>query len=379
VVHLLYHTLGDRRLFGAVGFTVNLNWVRSQYFDDILRQISAIGNVEGSISLEVSDPNGAVVATTRPGARLTDVLHARQFMLSFLDPDLVPERDLPPAAAVPKWTASVSAADDATLIAATRGSSRTLGLAIVAAGAVILGLFLTLRALKASADLADMQSEFISSATHELKTPLAVFQLVAETLAKGRYHSAETIRTYAGLLSDQTHFLERIIDNLLAYGSLGHVAQRYAFQPLSLPEVVETALERFDARLAATGIEVKIDLPRELPKVRADRQALLQVFENVIDNAIKYSPDGDALIVAAFAQNGRVHVQITDRGVGVPPDERTKVFEKFYRGRLTSTIRGSGLGLAIARRVIEDHQGEIELRPAQPKGTTVDIGLPLAS
>src|SRR5262249_42371292 len=103
------------------------------------------------------------------------------------------------------------------------------------------------------------------------------------------------------------------------------------------------------------------------------------VFENVIDNAIKYSPEGDALIVSAFAQNGRVHVQITDRGVGVPPDERTKVFEKFYRGRLTSSVRGSGLGLAIARRLVTHHQGEIELRAADPKGTTVDIGLPLAS
>lgn len=376
VVHLLYHTQGDRRLLGAVGFTANLDWVREQYFHEILRQISAIGNVEDSISLAVSDDTGALVASTRPGSALTGALHARRFPLSFLDRDLVSDAEQS-AGPAPEWTASVSVADDRTLAAAASGSARTRWLILAAAAAVIMGLMFTLRALKASAELADMQSEFISSATHELKTPLAVFQLVAETLAKGRYHSTDTIRTYAGLLSDHSHLLERLIDNLLTYASLSNVTQRYAFQPLNLAEVVESALERFDARLAATGIEVRIDVSPELPQVRADRQTILQVFDNVIDNAIKYSPEGDVLIIKGAALKGLVHVEITDRGVGIPLDERAKVFEKFYRGQGTTFVGGSGLGLAIARRVVEDHGGRIELRTAVPKGTTVDIGLPL--
>jgi signal transduction histidine kinase len=379
VVHLLYHTLGERRLYGAIGFTVNLNWVRHEYFQDILKQISAIGNIEGSTSLSITDHTGALVASTKLGATRTDMLHSRKFRLSFLDPDLVLDTDETLVSASPEWTASVSAADDQGLAAASRGSSRTLWLVIAAAVAIIMGVVFTLRALKASSDLADMQSEFVASATHELKTPLAVFQLVAETLAKGRYHSAETIRVYAGLLSDQTHLLERLIDNVLAYGSLGHVAQRYAFQALSLSEILESALERFDARLAATGMEVKVDVSPDLPKVRADRQSLMQVFDNVIDNAIKYSPNGDALTVRATAVNGLVHVEIADRGVGIPEDERGRVFEKFYRGQGAINTPGSGLGLTIARRVINDHGGRIELRSGTPDGTVVDIGLPVAN
>ena len=379
VVHLLYHTIGERRLFGAIGFTVNLNWVRNEYFQDILKQISTIGNIEGSTSLSILDHNGALVASTKSGATPADVLHSRTFRLSFLDPDLVLDTDQTLVSASPEWTASVSAADDQSMAAASRGSSRTLLLVIAAGVAITMGVVFTLRALKASSDLADMQSEFVASATHELKTPLAVFQLVAETLAKGRYHSAETIRVYAGLLSDQTHLLERLIDNVLAYGSLGHVAQRYAFQALNLSEIVESALERFDARLAATGMEVRVDVSPDLPRVRADRQSLMQVFDNVIDNAIKYSPNGDTLTVRGTAVNGLVHVEIADRGVGIPEDERGRVFEKFYRGPATINTPGSGLGLTIARRVVKDHGGHIELRSGTPNGTVVDIGLPVAN
>jgi signal transduction histidine kinase len=374
VVHLLYHTTGERRLFGAVGFMVNLTWVRDEYFDEILRQISAIGGVEETISLTVSDEAGRLVATTRPGAASSDVLHARPFPLSFVDPDLVIDLDANTLHSR-EWTASVSAADDRTVAAAVRGSTRTLWLVIAAAAAVMMGLLFTLRALKASAELAEMQSEFISSATHELKTPLAVFQLVAETLAKGRYHSAETIRTYAGLLSEQSQLLERLIDNVLAYASPGNAAQRYTMQALKLSDLVELALERFDARLAGTGIEVKVEVSPELPSIRGDRQALLQVFENVIDNAIKYAPGSETLTIRAGVQNGLLHVEITDGGEGIPADEREKVFQKFYR-RPGSKVGGSGLGLAIARRVVHDHRGRIEIRAAHPRGTTVDVGLP---
>jgi signal transduction histidine kinase len=101
------------------------------------------------------------------------------------------------------------------------------------------------------------------------------------------------------------------------------------------------------------------------------------VLDNVIDNALKYSLEETTLAIAAAARQGFVHVEVSDQGPGIPADEREKVFQKFYRGR--SVVRGgSGLGLAIARRVVEDHGGEIVVRDAEPHGTTVDIFLPVA-
>ncbi len=373
VVRLLYHTAGGRRLFGLVGFTVNLPWVNAHYFPDILGQISAIGDVEDSLSLAVADESGRLVARTRAREPQPGALHERRFPFSFLDPDLSASGYEPEAR---EWTASVSVADDRTLAAAALGSSRTLWLIALAAAAAVLGLLLTLRALRRSAELADMQSEFIASATHELKTPLALFQLVAETLAKGRYESADTIRTYAGMLSEQSTLLERLIDNLLAYASFGHVSQRYNLQPQDIAGIVETALERFDARLAATGTEARVELSPNLPPVRADRQALLQVFDNVIDNALKYSPPGAPFVVKAYLSGREVVVDITDTGPGISSDERDRVFEKFYRGK-DATARGSGLGLAISKRVISDHRGKIEILDATPRGTTIRISIPV--
>src|SRR5204862_2608925 len=151
---------------------------------------------------------------------------------------------------------------------------------------------------------------------------------------------------YAGLLSHQAQLLERLIDNLLSYASMSGTPQRYAFRQLSVADVLESALERFDARLAASGLEVRVDIPRDLPSIRGDQQTLVQAFDNVIDNAIKYSPEGDLLVVRAVANRSTIHIEITDRGVGIPAIEREKVFQKFYRGK-NATDGGSGRGLAI--------------------------------
>jgi signal transduction histidine kinase len=176
------------------------------------------------------------------------------------------------------------------------------------------------------------------------------------------------------MLAEQTHLLERLIDNLLAYASMRHVARRYRFEALSVPALVEAALERFDARLAATGLEVNVDVPRDLPEIRGDRAALLQVLDNLIDNALKYSPQARALSISARADGDTVRIAIVDQGIGIPAGERGKVFEKFYRVQ-GAPAGGSGLGLAIAQRVVDDHGGTITIAAAEPQGTIVEIVL----
>jgi signal transduction histidine kinase len=198
---------------------------------------------------------------------------------------------------------------------------------------------------------------------------------VAETLSKGRYPSENAIRSYGGMLAEQTHLLERLIDNVLAYASMQHVARRYRFEPLAVAPLVEAALERFDARLAASGLEVNVDVPSDLPPIRGDRTALLQVLDNLIDNALKYSPQARALSISARADGDMVRIAIVDQGIGIPADERDKVFEKFYRVE-GAPAGGSGLGLAISQRVVYDHGGAIVISGAAPQGTRVEITLP---
>jgi signal transduction histidine kinase len=374
VVHLLFYTTDASRVHALAGFLVNLDWVRREYFAELVQQIARIGGDAETLSLAVLDERGTPVTEIGPVSHRDVEADTRSFLLLFLDPALVPS--LPPNhPPIRKWAARVSAAGDPSLAAAVRGSTQTFWLISFAAIAAMLGLLLTMAAIRAGAQLAAMKSEFVSSVTHELKTPLALIQLVGETLAKGRYRSPETIRDYAGLLSQEAQRLARLIDNLLAYASMSDVKQAYSFEELSVTDLVERALESFDGRLVATGVEVKVDVPADLPRVRADSQTMLQVLDNIIDNALKYSPGGGPIAIRGYVADQRVHVAITDRGVGIPKAEITKVFQKFYRanGALAS---GSGLGLAIARRVMEDHGGAIAIDSVEGRGTTVDLSLP---
>ena len=374
IVHLLYDTMDSSRLYGLAGFIVNLEWVRREYFSELVRQIARIGGDTDTLSLAVFDDAGAHVSAIGP-ARADDAdAVRRRFPLIFLDPALVPNlpTNHPP---IREWEVRVSSAGDPSLAAAVRGSTQAFWLISFAAIAAMLALLLTMAAVRAGAQLAAMKSDFVSSVTHELKTPLASIQLVSETLAKGRYRTPETIRDYAGLLSQEAHRLSRLIDNLLAYASMSDVKQAYSFEELSVTDLVERALATFDGRLVATGVEVKVDVPTDLPKVRADSQTMLQVLDNIIDNALKYSPNGDPIAIRGYAADSRVHVEIRDQGVGIPKSEVPKVFRKFYRAH-GAPAGGSGLGLAIARRVMEAHGGTIGIDTVEGRGTTVNISLP---
>ena len=111
--------------------------------------------------------------------------------------------------------------------------------------------------------------------------------------------------------------------------------------------------------------------------MRADRALLLHVIDNLIDNAVKHGHTGRVLILRARAEAGWVHIEIVDRGPGIPPDEISRVFEKFYRGKGAQRRHGTGLGLAIARRIVDAHGGTITIDSALDRGTVVDIALPV--
>ncbi|HEX5430316.1 MAG TPA: HAMP domain-containing sensor histidine kinase, partial [Bryobacteraceae bacterium] len=239
-------------------------------------------------------------------------------------------------------------------------------------------LFFAIFSARAAAVLAAMKSEFISSVTHELKTPLSSIRLASETLVRGRYRSREVIVQYAEMLLNEVSRLTRTVDNLLAITRMHDVNGFYYFESVDLLTVIEEALSRFELQLREREFEVHLDLPSSLPPVHADRTAILQVLENLLDNAIRYCNGSRFLEVSACSSARNVSVRVTDKGPGIPQDELPRVFDKFFRGRGTST-RGSGLGLAIAERVMKDHGGSIRLHSALSQGTTAELILCVAA
>lgn len=372
VAHLLYRGTGTGQLLGFVGFIVNMPWVRTHYFSELVDQIARIGADEETMALAIRDEAGRAVTTS--GASVgAERVHERHFSLLFFDPSLLTL--LPNRPRFAQWTAQVRPGDDRTLSAAAIGARRTFSMMSVAAAVTIIALLLTVRAVRASARLASMKSDFVSTVTHELKTPLALFRLVAETLAMRRYTSVEAVHDYGRLLSSEVERFERLVDNLLTYSRIHDVDRRYTLEAIHPIELIEDALDPFQARLRELSFDVAIDVGHDLPLVRADRPTILQAFRNVIDNSIKYSDGNRALSIRAVVVDDLVRFEVADRGIGIEPGELSGVFAKFVRGS-NAKASGSGLGLAITRRIVEDHGGVLELQSRLGEGTISTISLP---
>ena len=378
IARLRYGGPSDTSLQSVIGFTVNINWVRRHYFSELTSQLSTILAGQVNTSLSVLDENGTVVTTNRrhDSARRVSqpAVYEERFPLLFFEPTF---RATAPEGALPEryWTARAEAIIDESLLPALGGARRTFLLISVATAVAVIALIATIRAVRAAALLATMKSEFVSAVTHELKTPLSSIQLASETLVKRRVSSQDAAAQYAGLLLNAVSRLNRTVDNLLSMARIHDVQGFYNFESLDLITILEQVLDRFQAQLKELGFEVEMDVPTSLPAVRADRSAVIQVLDNVIDNAVRYSNGTRYVGISAFAAATHVTVRIIDRGSGIPQDEVPHVFEKFYRGRDTSTA-GSGLGLAIAHRVVKDHGGTIRLESQHGFGTTVEISLP---
>ncbi len=187
------------------------------------------------------------------------------------------------------WALQISAAEDPTLAIALRGARRTM--LVLAAGALALGigLMIIVRATRAAAAVASMRSEFVSTVTHELKTPMSVIQSIGETMVRGRVNSPEQQREYAQLLVQETYRLRHLIDNLLAYARVTEVADVYTFEPLQPEEVVEEVVHGFRKLLRDRGIEVTVSVPKPLPPVQGDRTSIVFALDNLLDNAMRHA------------------------------------------------------------------------------------------
>ena len=373
VAKLVYNLDEPHRLEHIIGFVVNLRWVREAYFRDITSEVHRLSGAREGLQVAVEDEQGVLVGGT-PIARGVTPVAARRLRPVFFDPALlaVSSVDLP----VEDWTVSVSVVNEQESLAATATVARRLQLTTTAAIALALGLFLTARALRASADLSQLRADFVASVTHELKTPLSTICAVAETLARRPAASGADVRDYAQLLDQEGNRLRRLIDNLLAYSRVTDAGDIYTFEPLPLAELVEDIVRRFQPQFAHHGIDVQVDIPADLPPLAADRTALELVLDNLIDNAVRYAGEGRWLEIGARTAGTQAIVTVRDAGPGIPPNELGRVNKRFVRGK-RSEVRGSGLGLAIAGRIVRDHDGHLDIDSEVGRGTCVRLRIPL--
>lgn len=236
-------------------------------------------------------------------------------------------------------------------------------------------------ALKRSADLSALQLDFLSKVSHDFRTPLTSIRMFVETLREQRLEDPVRRERVLALLAQETERLSSMIDRLLDFARLEAGKMRYDFKDLDAGELVQAVVSRFEARVVG-DVELTVDIAPDLPKVSADRDALQEVVQNLLDNAFKYTgPQKRLQVRVSLVHNrGRSEVQIavTDNGPGIALKDQLRVFELFYRAddRLSRTTEGSGLGLAIAKHVISDHNGRIRVDSAPGRGSTFTVDLP---
>jgi two-component system phosphate regulon sensor histidine kinase PhoR len=375
VAHALFDSGPSHALLGFMAFTVNEQWLQTQYFDPLVEQVAKIGGGRGGLSITVSDEQGRPITKAAPlAADATGELQTR-FPLLFIDPALVKSISNRPTH-VREWTVHVRSVPDQALLATLQGARRMFYLISIAAGASLLALVLTVRADRASAALASMKSDFVAAVTHELKTPVASIRLVGDTLSNGRYNSPKTVQEYASLLSVEASRLGASIDNLLTYARYSSSPAASSMADVEPADLVEDALQGLRLVLTNREFDVEVDVPSNLPQVCVDRPAMIQALDNIVDNAIKYSTTEKHVAVKARANGKTVTLTVRDKGPGIARKDLSRVFERFYRGG-NVTVSGSGLGLPIAKRIVESHGGSIEVRSAEGSGTEVDVTLPI--
>jgi two-component sensor histidine kinase len=243
------------------------------------------------------------------------------------------------------------------------------------------GIVLSYRSVSKEVALAKLKSDFVSNVSHELRTPLSLIRLYAETLEMGRLSNPDKYHEYYQIIRKESERLTTLINNILDFSKIEAGKKEYDFRETDIAELVKTTLDSYRYQIEQNGFVLAESIEDNLPKVRADREAIARSLLNLVNNAVKYSSHQKSLAVRIYRRNGSVNLEVVDHGIGIPRTEQSKIFEKFYRvsDPLVHNTKGSGLGLSLVRHVVEAHGGRVWVDSAPGKGSKFSIELPINS
>jgi signal transduction histidine kinase len=262
------------------------------------------------------------------------------------------------------------------LVASSRRRNLAIGLGVL--GLLGASFIFVIGSARRQQRLAEQQMEFVAAVSHELRTPLAVIRSAGENLADGVVAESDQVRRYGSLIRTEGRRLSDMVERVMEFAGISSGAPVRTRSGIDVLRVVEEAVRTVQGDAQERGVSIAVNARGGLPPVIGDEAALRSAFQNVIGNAVKYSPDGASVGVDVGVDGDRLVVAVSDRGLGIDPADLPHVFKPFYRGRraVDAQIRGTGVGLSVVRHVVEAHHGEVRIDSRAGDGTMVVVTLP---
>jgi two-component system phosphate regulon sensor histidine kinase PhoR len=243
----------------------------------------------------------------------------------------------------------------------------------------ILGSVFVYRAVSQEARLSQLRADVVSAVSHEFRSPLSSIMALSERLASARVRDPEKLSEYHHAIGRDARRLSALVTRLLDFAQIEEGKKAYSLERVDLVAAARDAIDACHDSVLRHSIEFRGEDAAPL-WVHADGVAIQHCIQNLIENAMKYSPPESPVGISCASLKGSHVIDVSDRGIGIPPSEQVKIFEKFYRGRQASAldVQGVGIGLALVRHVMNRHGGSVEVESQPGKGSRFRLSLPQA-
>ncbi len=243
------------------------------------------------------------------------------------------------------------------------------------------GAVLVLHEITELRRLERVRQDFVANVSHEFRTPLTAIQGFAETLLGGALEDPINRRRFVEIIREHAMRLARLTEDLLKLSRIEAGQLKLEFRPVSVAQLIDSCMETAQLKAVPKRLSLAVQLPAELPPVRGDANSLQEVLQNLLDNALQYTPAGGKIEVSALSTDSRVVVTVADTGIGIPQVEQERIFERFYRvdAARSREAGGTGLGLSIARHIMEAHGGHLWVESAVGEGSRFHFSIPIAA